>query len=131
MTFPGGRIQGEREGPTSEFIPESSIRYCQYVTQETGEENGNPLQYSCLENPTDRGACGLQSMGVTRAGHDLATKPPSYVTQKSLHNQVREFYFQPPDYAVCYVPGSQVCTVLFQMKFSLCFFLHEVKVCWK
>ena len=20
-----------------------------------GEENGNPLQYSCLENPTDRG----------------------------------------------------------------------------
>ena len=21
-----------------------------------GEENGNPLQYSCLENPTDRGA---------------------------------------------------------------------------
>ena len=22
-------------------------------------ENGNPLQYSCLENPTDRGAWGL------------------------------------------------------------------------
>ena len=22
----------------------------------TGEENGDPLQYSCLENPTDRGA---------------------------------------------------------------------------
>ena len=21
------------------------------------EENGNPLQYSCLENPMDRGAC--------------------------------------------------------------------------
>ena len=21
-----------------------------------GERNGNPLQYSCLENPTDRGA---------------------------------------------------------------------------
>ena len=21
-----------------------------------GQENGNPLQYSCLENPTDRGA---------------------------------------------------------------------------
>ena len=26
-----------------------------------GEGNGNPLQYSCLENPMDRG--GLQSMG--------------------------------------------------------------------
>ena len=22
-----------------------------------GERNGNPLQYSCLGNPTDRGAC--------------------------------------------------------------------------
>ena len=22
-----------------------------------GEENGNPLQYSCLENPVDGGAC--------------------------------------------------------------------------
>ena len=27
-----------------------------------GEGNGNPLQYSCLGNPTDRGANGLQSM---------------------------------------------------------------------
>ena len=23
-----------------------------------GEANGNPLQYSCLGNPTDRGGCG-------------------------------------------------------------------------
>ena len=28
-----------------------------------GEGNGNPLQYSCLENPMGRGACRLQSMG--------------------------------------------------------------------
>ena len=25
--------------------------------------HGNLLQHSCLENPLDRGACGLQSMG--------------------------------------------------------------------
>ena len=31
---------------------------------------GNPLQYSCLENPMDRGPCGLQSMGSQRVGHD-------------------------------------------------------------
>ena len=24
---------------------------------QNGEGNGNPLQYSCLENPTGRGAC--------------------------------------------------------------------------
>ena len=28
-----------------------------------GEGNGNPLQYSCLENPMDKGSAGLQSMG--------------------------------------------------------------------
>ena len=35
-----------------------------------GEGDSNPLQYSCLENPMDRGACGLQSMGSQRVGHD-------------------------------------------------------------
>ena len=34
-----------------------------------GEENGNPLQYSCLENPMGRGASGLQFVGSQRAGH--------------------------------------------------------------
>ena len=31
-----------------------------------GERNGYPLQYSCLENPMDRGAWWLQSMGLQR-----------------------------------------------------------------
>ena len=30
----------------------------------------NPLQYSCLENPMDRGACGVQSTGLQRVRHD-------------------------------------------------------------
>ena len=30
------------------------------------EGNGNPLQYSCLGNPMDRGAGGLESMGSQR-----------------------------------------------------------------
>ena len=38
-----------------------------------GEGNGNPLQYSCLENPMDGGAwCRLLSMGSQRVGHDWA-----------------------------------------------------------
>ena len=28
-----------------------------------GEGNGNPLQYSCLENPMDGGACGASPWG--------------------------------------------------------------------
>ena len=35
-----------------------------------GGEHGNPLQYSCLEKPMDRGACKLQSMGSQRVAHD-------------------------------------------------------------
>ena len=31
-----------------------------------GGEHGNPLQYSCLENPMDRRALWLQSMGSHR-----------------------------------------------------------------
>ena len=34
-----------------------------------GEGNGNPLQYSCLENRMDRGPAVLQSMGVQSVGH--------------------------------------------------------------
>ena len=30
-----------------------------------GEGNGNPLQYSCLENPMDRGARRARVHGVT------------------------------------------------------------------
>ena len=41
-----------------------------------GEGNGNPLQCSCLQNPMDRGAWQATVHGVTRVGHDLATKPP-------------------------------------------------------
>ena len=33
-----------------------------------GERNGNPLQYSCLENPMDRGAWWAIVHGVTKAG---------------------------------------------------------------
>ena len=42
-----------------------------------GGGNGNSLQYSCLENPIDRGAwgggVGLQSMALQRIGHDWVT----------------------------------------------------------
>ena len=40
-----------------------------------GEENGNPPQYSCLENPIDR-AWQATVHGVARVVHDLVTKPP-------------------------------------------------------
>ena len=32
-----------------------------------GDRNDNPLQYSCLENPMDRGACGATVHGVRKS----------------------------------------------------------------
>ena len=44
-----------------------------------GEGNGNPLQYSCLEDPMDRRAWRATVHGVVRVGHNLATKQQQIV----------------------------------------------------
>ena len=41
-----------------------------------GEGNGNPLKYSCLENPMDRGAWQATVHRMARVGPDLAAQPP-------------------------------------------------------
>ena len=52
----------------------------------SGGGNGNPLQYSCLGNPVDRGAWRATLHGV----HDLATKPPPLLIESlwALHGMV-------------------------------------------
>ena len=37
------------------------------IQAQIGEGNGNPLQYSCLENPTDRGAWRATIHGGARS----------------------------------------------------------------
>ena len=49
-----------------------------------GEGNSNPLQCSCLENPTDRRAWQATVLGVTRVRHNLVTKPPQVKYQAFL-----------------------------------------------
>ena len=39
------------------------------------EENGNPFQYFCQENPMERGAWWATAHGFARVRHDLVTKP--------------------------------------------------------
>ena len=50
-----------------------------------GEGNGNPLQYSCLENPMDRGAWQATVHGIPRVGQDLATKPPQCHSLQNIY----------------------------------------------
>ena len=49
--------------------PNSLISLCR---QYLGEGNGTPLQYSCLENPMDRGAWWAAVHGVTRSRTQLS-----------------------------------------------------------
>ena len=45
------------------------------VGRSPGEGNGNPLQFSCLGTPLDRGAWWATVQGVAkRVRHDLVTK---------------------------------------------------------
>ena len=50
MGFPGGSVV---KNPPANAGDASSIPG---FVRSSGEGNGNPLQYSCLENPIDRGA---------------------------------------------------------------------------
>ena len=50
-----------------------SSHYLTLPRVSSGEDNGTPLQYSCLENPMDRGAWWAVVHGVGRVGHDWAT----------------------------------------------------------
>ena len=62
--FPGGSVGKESAYNVGDpgSIPGSG--------RSPGEGNGNPLQYSCLENPMDFPWDRLQSMGLQRIRHD-------------------------------------------------------------
>ena len=58
------RSQGEVKETILFTIPSKRTKYLGINLA-----NGNLLQYSCLENPMDRGAGGLQSVGSQRVRH--------------------------------------------------------------
>ena len=64
MGFPGGSDGKESTCNAGDLglIPGSE--------RSPAEGNGNPLQYSYLGNPMDRGPGGLQSMGLHRVRHN-------------------------------------------------------------
>ena len=56
-----------------------------------GEENGNPLQYSCLENPLGRGAWQATVWGVARVGRDLGINHHHYEFITIFHIVMNHF----------------------------------------
>ena len=58
-----------------------------------GEGNGNPLQYSCLENPMDRGAWWAAVHGVAKSWTRLSDFPftfhfPALEKEMATHSSV-------------------------------------------
>ena len=53
----------------------------------TGEGNGNPFQYSCLEDAMNS-VKRQQSMGLQRAGHNLATEQQ----QSECKTQLKKYF---------------------------------------
>ena len=66
MGFPGGSVV--RNPPASA----GDLGLIPGWGKPPGEGNDNPLQYSCLENPTDRGACSAAVQGVTKCQIQLS-----------------------------------------------------------
>ena len=67
--LPGGSVV--KNPPTSAGVVGSILG----SERSPGEENGNPLQYSCLGNPTDRRSlAGYGPCGCKTVGHNSATK---------------------------------------------------------
>ena len=74
-----------KEGKSTHYVKEMAI-LSSILTEKLNEQkegrkvnslcqrNGNPLQYSCLENPMEKEPCRLQSLGLRRVRHDLATE---------------------------------------------------------
>ena len=60
-----------------------------------GAGNGNPLQYSCLETPIDRGAWWATVHGVSWIRHDLATKPPPLTWQGRRYRSHNKLQWEP------------------------------------
>ena len=56
------------------FLSNGKIQMNMWFYRICGEGNGNPFQYSCLENPMDRGAWRLQSTGLQRVRQNWVTK---------------------------------------------------------
>ena len=65
-----------------------------------GEGNGNPLQYSCLENPMDGGAWWATVHGVTKSQTRLSDFTPAH---KYTHTHTHTHTVGKKGKSVCYL----------------------------
>ena len=69
-----------------------------------GEGNGNPLQYSCLENPMDRGAWWATVYGVGKSCTRLSVSLSLTHTHTHTHTHARTHTHSCPIYPMFWLP---------------------------
>ena len=69
LGFPGGASSKET---TCQLRRLKRLGFDPWVGKSPGGEHGNPLQYSCLENPIDRGAGWAIVYGVAKSQTQLS-----------------------------------------------------------
>ena len=77
-----------------------------------GGGNGNPLQYSCLENPTDRGASWATVHGVAK----------SWIQLKQQHTRTSRF-------VIAFLPRNQRLLISWLQSLSTVILAPQNKVC--
>ena len=129
LGFPGGSGGKESARNSGDLgsIPESG--------GSLGEENGNPVQYSCLENSMNRGACGLvgyspwlqsiQSMGSHLAGYS-PWRPKELDTTEWLTHTHTHTHTHTPHSLFIHLPTEghfghfQVLTIMNKAAVNIC-----------
>ena len=93
-----------------------------------GGGNGNPLQYSCLENSMDRGAWWATFHGIARVRHDLVTNYHylgQITTRYKANTAVRDCLVQTSSY---WMPTINSVTYVWASPGSGSFLLHKTGV---
>ena len=77
-----------------------------------GERNGYPLQYSCLENPLDRGAWWATVHGVTKSWIGLSNLANTQVLSKPLLNGLRSRKIYHPNWDSSDSENESTCSYI-------------------
>ena len=73
-----------------------------------GKGHGNPFQYSCLENPLDRGAWWASVCGSQRVGHDWTTKNIHHTETGSVLPSYKQWFVFPTSKGLSFLQ-AMVC----------------------
>ena len=65
-------------------VTEGDLGLIPWLGRSPGEGNGYPLQYSCLENPMERGAWWATVFAVTRSWIHLVTQQEQLYTSRDF-----------------------------------------------